>query len=713
MSYYENPSNSYGKSSGFGYPEPGETKLRTDLVVRKLQYGPDEVFYVIKDPVSREYYKYPPLTWDLISLFDGLRTNEEIIAEYNAKYPFEPIDEDFVETCKEELKGMGLLDVTSAERNLMLLDRIRSQRKNRVEKKSKWTFEYMTIFSFDPDDFLTRIIPYLRFLYTRWFFIASTIAILLMFAINVVRWDEFWQGTVALYSFNKKSLWDVIVFFLLFTFSLGIHEVGHALTLKNYGGECHEMGFLLFYGSPAFFVDSTDAYTFEQRKQRIWFSLAGCYSELLVCCIASYIWFFTLPGTAVHDLAFLIFLFSGISGLLMNMNPLIKLDGYFILEDLLGIEGLREESFGFINRWIKRNVFRLDAEEPAELTRRKRRIFVTYGLISFLYTVSLYSLIVLWIRNIYLESFGQFGWALFFLTFYLMFKKTLREIVGFLKFFYLDKKEVLMTRKTSVRLGLVGLALLLFVPTSHMKVTSEFVLEPFQRADIRSQVDGFVEQVLVKENDSIVPGQSLARTRNAELSENVRRIDSRLELLDREMSITASEQGGSEYQLKAREKEQLQKERTQANLQVARLVLKTPIRGTMVTPRFEDKVGRYFPKGSLVCVVANLDQVRVRIPVREFDIDDVKVDQKVLLKFVSYPAETFVGRVEKISPAGAGRVKSLEGNFMTFDVDVVIDNKDRRLIPGMRGFAKILAGKHSIAIRMIRELARGIQSIVW
>jgi len=50
---------------------------------------------------------------------------------------------------------------------------------------------------------------------------------------------------------------------------------------------------------------------------------------------------------------------------------------------------------------------------------------------------------------------------------------------------------------------------------------------------------------------------------------------------------------------------------------------------------------------------------------------------------------------------------------MTFDVDVVIDNKDRRLIPGMRGFAKILADKHSIAIRMIRELARGIQSIVW
>ncbi len=713
MSYYENPSNLYEKSSGFGFPESSLPKLRSDLIVRRLQYSADQIFYVIKDPVSREYLKYPPPTWDLMALFDGEHTDEQIISEYNEKYPFGTIDEEFLEACKDELKSSGLLDVSSTEKNLMLMDRIRSQRKHRIEKKNKWTFEYMTIFSFDPDEFMGRIIPYLRFLYTPAFFVISTIGILLMLVINIIKWDEFVQATIQIYTFQDKTLWDVIVFFLLFTISLGLHELAHALTLKHYGGECHEMGFLLFYGSPAFFVDSTEAYLFEKRSQRIWFSLAGCYSEMIVCSIASYIWFFTLPGTTIHDLAFTVFVFFGISGLLMNLNPLVKLDGYFILEDLVGIEGLREESFNFIGWWIKKNILRLEAEPPAELTRRKRRIFVTFGFFSILYTASLYALIVFWIRNIYLETFGQLGSVLFLLTLYLLFRKKLRAIFNFLKFFYLDKKEVLMRRKPALVLGSIVLAVLLLIPISHIKISGEFVLGPVERAEIRSPSDGFVDEVLVKENDSTARGQVLARVRNPNVSENIRRIGSRLNILDREISMTASQFEGSENQMKVREREQLLHEKKEAEREVERLVLKTPIQGTIVTPRLEDRVGSFAKKGSLFCVVANIDQVRVQIPVREYDIDDVEVGQKVLLKVIAYPSETFEGQVEKISPASAERVEALEGTFTNFTVDVVIDNKHKKLVSGMSGYAKILAGRHSIVRRIVRELNRGVQSIIW
>ncbi|HKZ39543.1 MAG TPA: efflux RND transporter periplasmic adaptor subunit, partial [Candidatus Hodarchaeales archaeon] len=683
MSYYESPSDLYGKSLGLGSPEPAPPKLRSDLVVRRLTYGADEVFYVVKDPVTREYFKFPPISWELMLLFDGKHSEEEIIDEYNKKFPLQAIDEEVIETSKQDMKEMGLLEVTSVEKNLMLMERIRSQRKLRIEKKDKWTFEYMTILSFDPNDFLDRVIPYLRFLWRKPFFIISMIGILLMLVINVVRWDEFWQGTIELYSFHEKTLWDVVVFMLLFTFSLGIHELGHALTLKNYGGECHEMGFLLFYLSPAFFVESSDAYLFEKRNDRLWFSFAGVYAELLVCSLAAYIWFFTLPGTAIHDFAFLVFLFAGISGFLMNMNPLIKLDGYFILEELLGVEGLREESFNFLKHWFKRTIFRLEVEEPQEYTRRKRRIFLIYGILSILYTFSLYLLIVLWIRNIYVETFKKFGYLLLLITLFILFRKKLREAFGFLKFLYLDRKEVLMKRKASVILGFAGLAVLFLVPQTHMKISSPFVVEPIERAEIRLQNDGFIETVLVKENESVMSGQILARARNPELSEKALRVSSRLNMLDRELSTSASFGNTSEYQMKLRAKQQLLRQISEAERELGNLVLRTPIHGTIVTPRVHEKLGIFAGKGDLFCTVANLEKVKVQIPVSEYDIDDVKVGQQVLLKLDAYPAGTFEGHVEKISSAIAERVEAVEGTFTRFHVEVIIDNKDNELVPGM------------------------------
>ena len=310
MSYYENPSDFYGKNFGSGSPSPDFPRLRPDLIVRRQVYGPDEITYVIKDPLTRDYFKFPPITWDIFALMDGQHSFDQIIDEYNQKYLLDPIDESFLSTCLEDLKGWDLLEISAAEKNLILMERIRSQRQLLLEKKDKWTFEYMTIFKFDPNELLDRLIPQIRWIWSKGFFIASMTAIGLMLVINAVRWDEFWRGTVDLYAFNRKSLWDVVVFFLLFVVSLCIHELGHALTLKNYGGECHEAGFMLFYGSPAFYVDSSDGYLMTKRSHRLWFYFSGVYGELLLCALGAYIWFLTLPGTAIHHLAFLVFIFS-------------------------------------------------------------------------------------------------------------------------------------------------------------------------------------------------------------------------------------------------------------------------------------------------------------------------------------------------------------------------------------------------------------------
>jgi putative peptide zinc metalloprotease protein len=713
MSFYENPSDFYGKNFGSGSLNPDFPRLRPDLIIRRQVYGPDEITYVVKDPITREYFKFPPVTFDIFALMDGQHSFNQIIDKYNETHPLEPIDDAFLSICLEDLKSWDLLEISATEKNLILMERIRTQRQLLLEKKDKWTFEYMTIFKFDPNELLNRLIPHIRWIWSKGFFIASITAIGLMIVINILRWGEFWQGTVDLYAFSRKSLWDVIVFILLFIVSLGIHELGHALTLKNFGGECHEAGFMLFYGSPAFYVDSGDGYLMTNRSHRLWFYFSGVYGELLLCALGSYIWFLTLPGTTIHHLAFLVFIFSGLSGFLMNMNPLVRLDGYFLLSEFLQIQNLREESFNFVKRWFKRNIFRLQADEPPEQSGRKRRIFRIYGMIALLYTCTLYTLIVTWIKNIYFGLFDWFAYVLLPITVLYMFRKKLREAFHFLRVVWLDKKEVLMSKMTKLRTALAIVIVLLLLPVTHMKISSPVVVEPVERTEIRSQTDGFVEQILVRENQSVKAGQLVGKLKNSELSEKAQRIQSRLDQLDREMSTVASAGDTYEYETKSRSKQQILQEKAEVENQLQKLYLKAPIRGTVVTPLIQEKNGMFLPKGDLFCVVSNLEKAKTKIPVSEYDIDDVKIGQRVLIRLDAYPSETFEGQVQKISPAVSEQIEALEGKFGTFNVDVVVDNSQGKLIPGMQGDVKILAGRHSIAMRIARELYRGIRSLVW
>ena len=308
MSYYESPSDLYGKSFGFGSPETTLPKLRQDLVVRQ-QTQNQEVFFVIKDPNVQAYYKFTPFEWDIMSLFDGNNTDETIVQKFNSRHPYEMIDEETVESYRSSLKEMELMEVPAAQKSLILMERIRSMRKKRAEGEGN--LFYITFSAWDPDRLFNRVIPYLRFFWTREFLAVSLFCVLLMVVVDAVKWDEFKYGLVSMYSFSEKSLWDMLVFIFLMTATGMLHEIGHGMTLKNYGGEVHKVGFLLFYMTPAFYCDVSDSYLLQSRKERLWVTFAGSYIELCVCSLATFVWFFAVPGTLLYDFSFMVLLLPG------------------------------------------------------------------------------------------------------------------------------------------------------------------------------------------------------------------------------------------------------------------------------------------------------------------------------------------------------------------------------------------------------------------
>src|SRR5207244_3239358 len=133
------------------------------------------------------------------------------------------------------------------------------------------------------------------------------------------------------------------------------------------------------------YTDTTEGAVKGSRFERLIISLAGIWVELLVCSIATPIWWVTQPGTPVHSAAYFLLMLTGITSLLINWNPLMKLDGYYMLCEILGIADLKEDSTAYVAAWLKRNIWGLPVEVP--YVRKGRRLgFVVYALSSGLYS---------------------------------------------------------------------------------------------------------------------------------------------------------------------------------------------------------------------------------------------------------------------------------------------------------------------------------------
>src|SRR6185436_113778 len=120
-------------------------------------------------------------------------------------------------------------------------------------------------------------------------------------------------------------------------------------------------------------------------SERLWVTVAGGYIELFVGALAALAWWATEPGHPVNQVAFQAALVGTLAAVLVNLNPLIKLDGYYALVDYLGVPNLREHSFQYVRALAARALLgpRIPVPEPSP---RRRRILLAYGLLAGAYS---------------------------------------------------------------------------------------------------------------------------------------------------------------------------------------------------------------------------------------------------------------------------------------------------------------------------------------
>jgi len=666
-------------------------------------------------------FNLAPPTWHLVSFFNGQRNYEEVAEAYFQETGFE-ISLDEVHQVADDLEAIEFWYKTPQEKNIAYLMQSADERREALKnKKSKWgDLAFIKFPAFNPDKFLIWMDQRVGFIFTWWFTLLTFCGFAVTLAIFTLHWQEVSRDTLQFFNFADKSWADLAVFWGITLVLAAIHETAHGVTCRHFGAPVNEMGFALVYLTPAFFTDTTQGVVRCPPWERVLITVSGVWSELYLCTIATIVWWGTPPGTPVHNFAYILVLMTGIATVLLNWNPMMKLDGYHILCDVIGILDLKENSTAYVSAWVKKHVWRLPVEVPY-VPKRRRLGFAIYAISSGIYSYTVLYILARFVGNIFRNFNPEWSFVPELAMGALIFRSRIRSLVNFMKFVYLDKKDRVRAwfRSGRFRWAFVSvLALLLLLPLWHESIGGRFVLEAANQAVIRAQVPGVVTHVYVDEGQSISQGAVVAQLRNLSLMSHAARAEADYRAASAEFN--AAESRYADTGTAQAKREQFAQQTRLLASQAANLDLKSPISGVVTTPRLADQLGSFIPVGAEVAEVADTRTMRARVYVSEYDLNKYRQDSRARLHvdgiLGKWDARNLqVSAAPTNVPPGLIDLTKFKGTRSPtfYEMDLFVSNFDGRLKPGMAGTALVYGRRQSLAAVVAREIADFFGRKVW
>jgi putative peptide zinc metalloprotease protein len=471
-------------------------KLRTDLEIRSgLNSG-----IIVKDPVTRRFYRFTPVQGSVLELLDG-RTGFDSIARIASEKHQAEVTQEQVREFTGKLQLLLLLD-----------DPLCWARLEKVAGKKKTIVRSLLsikIHAFNPDSLLTRLEKRLRFCFTAPFSCVVWSTILISLIISISNWESLFVSIASLFSLYSIPLIIVVMFLIMTT-----HEFAHGIALKHFGGKVEEMGFLLLYFIPAFYCNVSDAWMLRKRE-RVWVTLAGSYIQFFIWGLATIAWRLLSTDTLGSRVCLITIAFTGIQSL-FNFNPLIRLDGYYLLSDVIEVPNLRPKAIKYIKRKLESVLTGVRMAGEDGLSRKEKRLFLFYGTASSLFTIGLVAFMFERLGNWAISEFRLWGALLVSTLFFMAVPVASKENVAASG--KLVQSMTMRARKNPwlflVPAALVIIALLPW----ELKVSGDFTIIAMERVSITPEVAGNLKKINVEQGSHVAAGEVLAEIQNLELA---------------------------------------------------------------------------------------------------------------------------------------------------------------------------------------------------
>ncbi|MCE9547998.1 MAG: HlyD family efflux transporter periplasmic adaptor subunit, partial [Planctomycetia bacterium] len=652
---------------------PLYVRMRPDLKIARHRYQ-GQVTWVLKDPVGLKYFRLREEEFAILSELDGRISLDEIKLHYEVRFPGQMITLEEIARYVGHLHQCGLV-LTHLPGQGTQLKKRRDTRRRSEMLSALGNILALRFRGVDPQRFLTWLLPYVR-----WFFSPAAVAACLLLGLSAVslvavKFDTFHARLPAFHEFFAAKNWLYLAVILAATKIM--HELGHGLTCKHFGGECHQLGVMLLVMTPCLYCDVSDSWMLPSKWRRAAIGAAGMYVELVIASLATFVWWLSAPGLLNYTCLSVMFICS-VSTVMFNTNPLLRYDGYFILADLLEIPNLRQKATSVVTH--KLGAWTLGLEEPHDryLPRRHQAWFALYtiGAVAYRWFVTI---AVLWFMYKLLEPYGLKAVS------QLIAATSLVALVGqpmwsLGKFFSVPgrmqqiKRPRLLTFLAGV--GFVVLAALL-IPLPH-RIYGPLEVQAREPAEVYVEVAGVLKQVHVREGQAVAAGTILAELENidARLEEaklhgqvvelRQKLLSLRRQQLERDRPGQEAEQqvSATEEELQSAEKQLIQR---QQNL--TRLVLRSPRAGTVLppplvkgaphtegglagwsgTPLERHNEGTWLPAGQLLCQVGDPARMEAVVVIDQSDLPFVQTGQNVLLKVDELAGRAISGQIADIA----------------------------------------------------------------
>lgn len=549
--------------------------------------------YVIKDPVTLRYYRLELPAYFIFTMLDGVCNMAEILRKLEERFPQQQFTQEEMLAYVDMLRQAQLLHI-GGEQSQKLFDAGRETRKKRV-KAQMASFLWLKIPLIDPDRLLNVLYRLLRFLFTP----ATVVVALALFAVAIFlavkNFEQILNPPYPLIS-ARNAIYMAIVFAL----TKVVHEFGHGLICKHYGGEVHEMGILLMVFMPMAYCEVSDSWMLARKRDRLWIIAGGVAFEMVLASLATIVWASINDGI-VRQLALNLMILSSISSLLFNANPLLRYDGYYFLMDCVEIPNLRTKATSYVYYLMQRYLLGMEVQKPLDVEGRETFMAI-YTVLAIAYRWLVLFGIVLLVYNFLPESFQWLG-AL--MAFTCAFNQFIWPPIKGIRFLGNHHARIQMRWAPTLGTTLAVIAIvagILMIPLRR-SITHQCIIEPEQLHNIFGKTAGFVESISATSGAPVGPGDVLVvlddpklRAELALAHDAVQQARVRSDLAISEGEVARAKAFDEQAKWAGQQVQQLQ-------CQVDDLQIRVPpgADGKVITERLELRVGEFLDRGQLWC----------------------------------------------------------------------------------------------------------------
>jgi len=609
---------------------------------------------LLVDPVTQRFHRLSPPLWRVLQLLDGRRTLDEVWAAACA-WPADgrsqaapaPMTQTELVQLMASLHANDLLQSQATPDAAEVFER--HERHARQRFRQSWLNPLnLRLPLLHPDAWFERRAAWAQRL-VSWPMALLWLA--LVGPAGVLAWQHADALTDNL-SDRVLSASNLLQLWLVYPFVKAVHESAHGLAVKRFGGTVREMGLLFMVFTPVPYVDATSSYAFVSKWQRALVAAAGIMAELMLGALAVYVWLLAEPGL-VTALAFNVILIAGVSTVLVNGNPLMRYDGYFIACDLLEVPNLGQRASQYWTYLIDRWLFGARDAHPPLQVHGERLLLLLYGAVSPLYRL-FFTIGLIWFVA---AEYRLVGVVMALLA---LWSAVLLPLWSGWK--HLDRAASLAQKRESAKrrallLLAALLAFLVLVPLPFHSVHQAVVWVP-DEAIVRVQVAGQVQRALVAAGAPVQAGQVVAQLDSPTLAAELGLAAAGLAQVQAQLRRAEVETPAKAQALRDELVSRLGK-LADAQSRVDALQVRPALAGRWVPRADTELAGRYVKRGDVLgYVVADASAV-VRTAVTQEDMDLIRSRGRgVQVRLVQAMADAVPAQLGRQVPAAGSELVS-------------------------------------------------------